>query len=70
MHFIDVKDVDFYQIFIVKKQENEIMNKEFRFRTKDEIIKDLATIKVDIISAITGSILIERRGVDYNEWNW
>lgn len=46
------------------------MNKEFRFRTKDEVIKDLATTKVDIISAITVSILIERRGIDYNEWNW
>lgn len=46
------------------------MNKGFRFRTKDEIIKDLSTSKVDIISAITFSILIESRGVNYNEWNW
>lgn len=46
------------------------MDKEFRFRTKDEVIKDLSTTKFDIISAITVSILIERRGVDYNEWNW
>ena len=46
------------------------MDKEFRFRTKDEIIKDLSMTKVDIISAITVAILIERRGVNYNEWNW
>ncbi len=46
------------------------MNKEFRLRTKDEIIKDL-TNTVDIISVISISILLEHCSViDYSEWNW